>query len=115
VGEINLSQDQIALELGKTRHDCAHELAAGGAEVEAQARLRQDDSSVTRMASISRAWANAMTFLRSGRSFLEPGAVSLNTPTMRWPARLANARDRVPALAALIVGADPAADGDLPI
>jgi len=54
--------------------------------------LPQRDNSVTRMASISCAWARAITFLRSKRSFLAPEAVSLKTPTMRWPARLANAQ-----------------------
>jgi Aldo/keto reductase family len=33
---------RVPLELGETGHDRAHELAAGGAEVEAQASLRQD-------------------------------------------------------------------------
>jgi len=32
---------------------------------------------VTRIASISRAWASAITFLRSARSFLAPEAFSL--------------------------------------
>src|SRR5215468_4150424 len=34
--------NEIALELGETGHDGAHELPAGGAEVEAEPRLRQD-------------------------------------------------------------------------
>ncbi len=38
------------------------------------------DSSVTRMASIRRAWASAITFFRSARSSLAPEPVSLNTP-----------------------------------
>src|SRR5262249_10353335 len=42
----------------------------------------QRESSVTKMASISRARANAMTFLRSGRSPSAPDAVSLNTATI---------------------------------
>src|SRR5262249_54435042 len=33
--------DQIALKLGQAGHDGAHELAAGGAEIEAEARLGQ--------------------------------------------------------------------------
>mgnify|MGYP007017420845 CR=1 FL=1 len=33
--------DQIALELGQARHDGAHQLAARGAEIEAEARLSQ--------------------------------------------------------------------------
>jgi hypothetical protein len=42
----------------------------------------QRESSATRMASISRARAIAMTFLRSGRSAAAPDAVSLNTATI---------------------------------
>ena len=34
--------DQVALELGQARHDGAHQLAARGAEIEAEARLSQD-------------------------------------------------------------------------
>ena len=46
-------------------------------------------SSETRMASISRAWASAMTRLRSMRSSLAPEAVSVNTPRILQPRRLA--------------------------
>src|SRR5262249_6604650 len=74
----------------------------------------QRDSSVTRMASISRVCASAMTFLRSTRSFLAPEAVSLNTAD-DVVAGAPGERAQIPllALATLIVGSDPAVDGNL--
>jgi hypothetical protein len=53
-----------------------------------------------------------MTFWRSARSFLVPEAVSLNTPTTWWPARLAKEITLL-AGARLIVGRNTAVDGDL--
>src|SRR5262245_39082971 len=58
----------------------AHRASAGGPGCATAPR---------RLASISRAWARAITFLRLTRSFLAPDAVSLSTATMWWPVRLA--------------------------
>jgi hypothetical protein len=52
------------------------------------APLQQSDSSWRR----ADVCASAITFFRSMRSFLAPDAVSLKTPTIWWPPRLANAR-----------------------
>jgi len=100
--------DKIALELGEAGHDRAHQLAAGRAKIEAQARLSQH-AHLPRMQVIEclykvlRAAAPAAQLRhqdgidfacsRQSHYFAALGpvvtAISLNTPTMRWPARLA--------------------------
>jgi hypothetical protein len=40
--DLNPIAAQVPLELGQARHDGAHQLAARGAEIEAEARLSQD-------------------------------------------------------------------------
>ena len=114
--------NKIALELGKTSD--AHELAARCAQVESQAMLRKhaDLPAVEVVKGLHQVLcapapaaqlgdqdcvnlviASAMTFLRSTRSFLAPEAVSLNTPTILCPARLAKAL-LSPALGARTIG-----------
>ena len=99
--------DQVALEVGKAGQDCAHQLAARGAEIEAEARLSQDGNfptvqiveglarscvlrphrlssvTVTRMASISWALASARTLARSGRALSAPDAANPIEPLPR--------------------------------
>jgi hypothetical protein len=41
-GQAGLARSQVPLELGQARHDGAHQLAARGAEIEAEAHLSQD-------------------------------------------------------------------------
>jgi hypothetical protein len=111
---LNALPDQVALELGQAGHDGAHQLAAGGAEIEAEARLSQDADFpaveiVQRLDEILRAAApsaelgdqDRVGFVcprefkdlgTLGAPLSAPDAVSLNTATTLWPARLANAR-----------------------
>jgi hypothetical protein len=77
--------------LFEERHIWCMVAAALGVSRGASSVAAQRLSSVTRMASILRALANARTLARSGRPLSAPDAVSLKA-TILWPARLANAR-----------------------
>ena len=73
--------DQVALELRQARHDGAHQFAARGAEVEAEARLSQDANFpavqvVERLNEVLRA-AAPQAEVRRLRELLEPTKVDI--------------------------------------